>query len=62
MLRFRQQFWTGSGKHGGNVKQLWVTAKRLPKMLANLDIRVKIIGLAVGSVIVLGAVATLYMY
>ena len=36
------------------MKQLWVTAKRLPKMLANLDIRVKIIGLAVGSVIVLG--------
>lgn len=44
------------------MKQLWAIAKHLPKMLANLDIRVKIIGLAVGSVLVLGAVATLYMY
>ena len=36
--------------------------KRLYKKLTDLDIRIKIIGLAVGSVLVLGAVATLYMY
>jgi sensor histidine kinase regulating citrate/malate metabolism len=44
------------------VNKLLVVIKRLSKWLANLDIRVKIIGLAVGSVLVLGAVATLYMY
>ncbi|MDO8716464.1 MAG: histidine kinase [Dehalococcoidales bacterium] len=44
------------------MKKLLDVADRLLHLLVDLDIRIKIIGLAVGSVILLGTVTTLYMY
>ncbi len=44
------------------IKKLIAVADRLLHLLVDLDIRVKIIGLAVGLVLLLGTVTTLYMY
>lgn len=44
------------------MKKLAAAADRLLNFLLSLDIRIKIIGLAVGSVLLFGTVTTVYMY